>query len=112
MKTMVLLEWPLTSDPRSEIIRRLHCAAGQIHVVIQMTEAGQPCNQILHQLSVVHAVLRTAAVMIIECQARSNQDVILNSTSVTERIAALQKLQSLYEIFVKQFSTKNEVNDE
>ena len=112
MKSMVSLDWPMASDPKSGIIRRLHCAAGQLHAVIQMRETSQPCNQILHQLNAVHAELRTAGVMIIECQAQSSQDVILNSTSVTERIVALQELQSLYEIFIKQFSTKNEENDE
>ena len=102
----------MTSDPESEIIHRLHCAARHLHAVIQMTEADQPCNQILHQIYAVRAALRTAGVMIIKCQAQSSQEVILNSTSVMERAATLHELKSLYAIFIEQFSTTNEVNDE
>lgn len=99
-------------DPQSDITRRLRCAAGHLNAVIEMTETGQPCEQILHQLAAVQAALQTAGVKIIECQARSSQDVILNSTSVDQRIEELHHLQSLYAIFVKQYSTKSEVSYE
>ena len=45
-------------DQQSEIIRRLRCAAGHLNAVIEMTEAGQPCEQVLHQLNAVQAALR------------------------------------------------------
>ncbi len=89
-------------DP--EIVRRLRCAAGHLNAVIKMTESGKPCEQVLHQLNAVQAALQRAGVKIIECQALSSQDVILNSTSVTQRTAELRHLQSLYTIFVKQYS--------
>jgi DNA-binding FrmR family transcriptional regulator len=85
-------------------VRRLRSAAGHLNAVIKMTESGEPCEQILHQLNAVQAALQTAGVKIIECQAQSSQDVILNSTSVTQRTAELRQLQSLYTIFVKQHS--------
>ena len=44
----------------SEIVRRLRCAAGHLNAVIEMTETGQPCEQVLHQLNAVEAALRVA----------------------------------------------------
>jgi len=94
----------MNTEPHSDIVRRLRSAAGHLNAVIKMTESGEPCEQILHQLNAVQAALQTAGVKIIECQAQSSQDVILNSTSVTQRTAELRQLQSLYTIFVKQHS--------
>jgi DNA-binding FrmR family transcriptional regulator len=28
----------------------LHCAAGHLNAVIKMAEAGEPCEQVIHQL--------------------------------------------------------------
>ena len=94
----------MKTEPHADIIRRLRCAAGHLNAVIEMTESGEPCGQVLHQLNAVQAALQTAGVKIIECQALSSQDVILNSTSVTQRTAELRHLQYLYTIFVKQYS--------
>jgi len=99
-------------NQQSDIVRRLRCAAGHLNAVIQMTEAEESCEEVLHQLNAVQAALRTAGVKIIECQAQSSQDVILNSTSVNQRTAELQRLQSLYTIFQKYPSNRNEVNYE
>jgi hypothetical protein NreA len=94
----------MTPEPDPEIVLRLRCAAGHLNAVIKMTESGEPCEQVLHQLNAVQAALQTAGVKIIECESQSSQDVILNSTSVTQRTAELRHLQSLYTIFVKQYS--------
>ena len=94
----------MNPEPDPEIVRRLRCAAGHLNAVIEMTESGEPCEQVLHQLNAVQAALQTAGVKIIEYQALSSQDVILNSTSVTQRTAELRHLQFLYIIFVKQCS--------
>jgi DNA-binding FrmR family transcriptional regulator len=94
----------MNPEPDPDIVRRLRSAAGHLNAVIKMAETGEPCEQILHQLNAVQAALQTAGVKIIECQAWSSQDVILNSTSVTQRTAELRHLQSLYTIFVKQYS--------
>src|SRR5215208_1755873 len=94
----------MSTEPHSDSVRRLRCAAGHLNAVIEMAESGEPCEQVLYQLHAVQAALRTAGVKIIECQARSSQGVILNSTSVIQRTAELRHLQSLYEIFIKQYS--------
>ncbi|MEO8354742.1 MAG: metal-sensitive transcriptional regulator [Chloroflexota bacterium] len=94
----------MNPEPDPKIVRRLRCAPGHLNAVIEMTESGEPCEQVLHQLNAVQAALQTAGVRIIECQARSSQDIILNSTSITQRTAELRHLHSLYTIFVKQYS--------
>src|SRR6266496_1472688 len=99
-------------NQQSDIVRRLRCAAGHLNAVIQMTEAEESCEEVLHQLNAVQAALRTVGVKIIECQAQSSQDVILNSTSVNQRTAELQRIQSLYTIFQKYSRNRNEVNYE
>ena len=96
-------------DHQSEILKRLRCAAGHLDAVIHMTETRQPCDQVLHQLNAVQAALRAAGVKMIECQAESSQEVILNSPSVEQRIVELQNLKALYTIYVKQYSHKDEV---
>ena len=97
-------------DQKTESIRRLRCAAGHLNAVIEMTEAGQPCEQVLHQINAVQAALQTAGIKIIRCQAESSQDVILNSSSIKQRTAELKRLQSLYTIFMKYSNHKIEVN--
>ena len=88
-------------DQQSEIIRRLRCASGHLNAVIEMTEAGQPCEQVLHQLNAVQAALHTAGTKLISCQAQSSQTIILDSPSPKQRIAELKRLQSLYTIFMQ-----------
>ena len=102
----------MTTKSRSEIIQRLRCAAGHLNAVVEMVEAEESCEQVLHQLNAVQAALRTAATKIIECQVESSQDVILNSSSATQRTMELQHLQSLYAILVKHYSNMSEVNYE
>lgn len=102
----------MKSDQQYEILRRLRCAAGHLNAVIEMTEAQQPCEQILHQLRAVQAALHTAGVQMIQCQAKSSQDAILNSSSVSQRTQELERLRSLYAIFLKYSIHRNEVYDE
>lgn len=104
----------MSTDPNSQvdITRRLRCAAGHLQAVIEMTEIDATCEQVLHQLNAVRAALHMVGIKIIECQAQSSQDVILNSDSVEQRMDELHHLQSLYEVFVRQYSSKNEVNYE
>ena len=88
-------------DQQSEIIQRLRCAAGHLKAVIEMTNAGDPCEQVLHQLNAVEAALRAAGIKLIICQAQSSQSIILDSPSPKQRIAELKRLQSLCAIFLK-----------
>jgi hypothetical protein NreA len=85
---------------QSEIIRRLRCAAGHLNTVIEMVEEGEPCEQVLHQLGAVKAVIRAAGSRLIICQAQSIQSIILDSSSPKQRLVELQHLQSLYTIFL------------
>jgi len=96
-------------DQRSEIIRRLRCAAGHLNAVIKMVEAGEPCGQVLHQLGAVNAAIRTAGARLIICQAQSSQAVILDSPSPKQRMAELKRLQSLFTTFIKYSNHKIEV---
>lgn len=96
-------------DQQSEIIRRLRCAAGHLNAVIEMTQAGQPCEQVLHQLNAVQAALRVIGTKLLICQAQSSQSLILDSSSAEERLAELKRLQSLYTIFMQYSNHHNEV---
>ena len=88
-------------EQQSEIIHRLRCAAGHLNAVIEMTNAGQPCEQVLHQLNAVEAALRAVGIKLIICQAQSSQAILLESPSLKQRIAELKRIQSLYTIFLK-----------
>lgn len=89
----------MKSKQQSEIVRRLRCSAGHLNAVIEMAEAGQPCEQVLHQLGAVEAALHAAGAKLIICQAQSSQSIILDSPSPEQRLAELKRLQSLYTIF-------------
>ncbi|MBI5839813.1 MAG: metal-sensitive transcriptional regulator [Chloroflexi bacterium] len=97
-------------DSQFEIISRLRCAAGHLNAVVEMAEAGQPCEQVLHQLSAVQSALHAAGIKLIICQAQISQSVILDSPSPQERLAELKRLQSLYAIFVQHFNHTHEVH--
>jgi len=88
-------------DQQSDIVRRLHCAAGHLDAVIKMAEDDEPCEQVLYQLTAVDAALRAVGARIILCQAQSSQTIILESPSVTQRSTELKRLQSLYTILMK-----------
>ena len=88
-------------DQQSDIIRRLRCAVGHLNAVIEMTESGQPCEQVLHQLNAVEAALRMTGTRLIICQAQSSQAIILDSPSPKQRTSELKRLQSLYTTFMQ-----------
>lgn len=96
-------------DPQLEIIRRLHCAAGHLNAIIKMAEAGEPCEQILHQLNAVQSALHAAGGQLIRCEAESSRAVIVNGSSPEKRVAELKRLQSLYTIFMQYSTHHNEV---
>jgi DNA-binding FrmR family transcriptional regulator len=90
-------------DPQSDIVQRLRCAAGHLNAVIEMTEAGQPCEQVLHQLNAVQSALQAVGTKLIMCQLQSSQAILLDKSSRSRRISELKRLQSLYAIFNKNF---------
>jgi DNA-binding FrmR family transcriptional regulator len=99
-------------DQQSEIILRLRSASGHLTAVIEMTEAGKPCEQVLHQLNAVEAALRAAGARLIICQVKSSRAVILASTSPKQRTAELERFQSLYVNFVKFQDHNSEVTND
>lgn len=97
-------------NQHSDIVRRLHCAAGHLDAVIKMAENGEPCEQVLHQLMAVDAALRVAGARIVLCQAQSSRAIILDSPSLTQRNTELKRLQSLYTILMKNSNHHSEVS--
>ncbi|MBI3738877.1 MAG: metal-sensitive transcriptional regulator [Chloroflexi bacterium] len=97
-------------DQQSEIIRRLRCTAGHLNAVIKMAEAGQPCEQVLHQLNAVQGALRVTMNRLLICQTLASQAIILNSSSSQKRVAELKRLQSLYTLFMQYPDLHREVS--
>ena len=88
-------------DQQPDILRRLRCAAGHLNAVIEMTEAGQSCEEVLHQLNAVQAALRVTGRKLMICQAQISQEIILDSPSPEQRTSELKRLQSLYITFMQ-----------
>ena len=88
-------------DQQSDIIRRLRCAVAHLNAVIEMTETGQPCEEVLHQLKAVQAALRVTGRKLVICKAQSIQEIILESSSPQSRTLELKRLQSLYTTFIQ-----------
>ncbi|MEW5938302.1 MAG: metal-sensing transcriptional repressor [Chloroflexota bacterium] len=86
----------MNPNQQPEIVRRLRCAAGHLEAVIEMAEAGQPCEQVIHQLGAVQGALRAAMSKLIACEVQTSETIILDSRSSRKRIAQLKRLQSLY----------------
>ena len=99
-------------NPQSEIIRRLHCAAGHLNAVIEMAEAGQPCEQVIHQLAAVEAAIHAAGTKVIICEAQTSQSIILDNPSPKLRLAELKRLQALYTILLHYPKHQIEVSHE
>ena len=71
-----------------------------------MTEAGQPCEQVLHQLNAVQSALHAVGIKIIQSQAECSKEGMLNSVCTDQRTVELKRLQSLYTIFLNYSSIK------
>ena len=90
-------------DPQVEILQCLRCAAGHLNTIIEMAEAGEPCEQLLHKLKAVRSALRAARIKVLHCQMQASGKVILSSASCEARMAELRRLQSLYRLFTQYF---------
>ena len=99
----------MKSNPQSEITRRLRCAAGHLNAVIVMTENGQPCEKVLHQLNAVESALQIAGLKLLIWHAHQSEAMILASPSPVQRSAELKRLQSLYAILFQKTNNRNEV---
>ncbi len=101
-----------TPVQQSEIIHRMHVAAGHLNAVIKMAERNEACEQILHQLHAVQAALNAVGHGLITCQIRDSQKAILENSSVEERLSELNKIQSLYSVFTRYPNYHTEVSHE
>lgn len=99
----------MKNDPQLEFLQRLRTAEGHVKAIIEMTEAGKPCEEVLHQLNAVISALQSAENRLLLIQARRTESVVLNSPSPEERVAELKRLQSLYTKFVQHTNHHKEV---
>jgi len=95
-------------DQRSEIVRRLRCAAGHLNAVVEMAETGRPCEQVLHQLNAVEAALHAAGFRLLTWHVHQSEATILASPSPVQRAAELKRLQSLYAILMQKSNHHDE----
>ena len=97
-------------NQQPDIIRRLRCASGHLNAVIRMAEAGEPCEQVIHQLAAVAAAIRAAELKTIICQAQSSEAIILDSPLPEQRSIELKRLQSLYTILIQNSHQDSEIS--
>jgi len=96
---------------QTEVVRRLHCAAGHLNAVIKMAEDGQPCEKVLHQLNAVERALHAASVRHIRWHIRQSEATILASPSSLQAAAELKRLPSLYAILTHKHHQLREVSE-
>ncbi len=100
----------MKSNQQVEITRRLRCAAGHLNAVIEMTENGQSCEKVLHQLNAVEAALQAAGFRLLMLHAHQSEVMILASSSPVQRAAELKRLQSLYSILIQKSDSYSEAS--
>ena len=97
--------WLPSPKEHSAIIGRLKTAAGHLRAVIGMVEAGEPCDEVLHQLGAVQAALAAAGGAIVDCHpalaGESSAEIILRNPSTEARVAELERLVTLYGLLSK-----------
>jgi DNA-binding FrmR family transcriptional regulator len=97
-------------EPQTEIIWRLHTAAGHLCAISELVEAGKPCEEVLHQLGAVRAALRAIGAKILVSQLEQSKEIILFSNDVEMRVDELSRLYSLYQILVHDSNYDSEAN--
>lgn len=90
----------MKSDPQTEVVRRLRCAAGHLNAVIQMAEEGQSCEKVLHQLNAVEAALHAAEIRVVTLRVDACEAALRAEVSAAQRSAELRSLLGLYSIMM------------
>jgi DNA-binding FrmR family transcriptional regulator len=93
--------WLPSPKEHSAVVSRLKTAAGHLRAVIAMVEAGEPCDEVLHQLGAVQAALVAAGSAMVDCQVESSAEIILRNPSTEARVAELERLVNLYGLLSK-----------
>lgn len=86
----------MQAEEQAEVIQRLRSARGHLEAIINMLEAGEPCESLLHQLGAVRAALQAAGGRLLACQLRTSQEFIRHSPSAEDRVAETHRLIMLY----------------
>jgi hypothetical protein NreA len=89
------------SDPQTEVVRRLRCAAGHLNAVIEMAEEGQPCEKVLHQLNAVESALHAAEIRMVTLRVDACEATLRADISAAQRSAELIRLLDLYAIMMR-----------
>lgn len=84
-----------------KLIRRLCSAEGHLRAIIGMIEAGQPCEDVLYQLSAVEAALRATGLAVLKRQLQASAAVIKSDPCPETRCAELEQLLALYALLNK-----------
>jgi len=95
---------------QADVIWRLNTAAGHLHAIHDLVEAGSPYEEVIHQLKAVKAAMRVVETRLLTSQVRHSEEIILNG-SAEARIAELARLHQLYEFLVPQADHKSEANE-
>ena len=97
-------------DEQTEVIWRLNIAAGHLHAIRKLVEAGRPCKEVTHQLRAVKAALRAVETRLLACQITQSEEIIING-NVEARIAELARLRKLYTLLVQHPEHESEINE-
>jgi DNA-binding FrmR family transcriptional regulator len=97
-------------ENQADVIWRLKTAAGHLHAIQELVEAGRPCEEVVHQLRAVKASLRAVETRLLTCQIKQSVEIILNGRAEA-RAVELARLYRLYEFLVQQPDYKSEANE-
>lgn len=96
-------------EQQAEINWRLRTAEGHLRAVSAQIEAGEPCEQVLHQLGAVQAALRVVEARLLICQLEQSKEIIRRCSSAEDRAAEIERLLGLYALWIKHSDRDPEV---
>jgi DNA-binding FrmR family transcriptional regulator len=95
---------------QAEVAWRLNTAAGHLHAIRKLVEAGRSCEDVVHQLKAVKAALRVVKSRLVVYQVKHSEEIILNG-SIEAQIEELARLHKLYEVLVQQPDHESDANE-
>lgn len=95
---------------QDDVVQRLKTAAGHLNAVIEMAEAGKPCEDVLHQLQAVQAALRHAGRHLLCSQIERSGTLVVQDAEPARRAAELKRLVALYSTLMHESSRRLEVH--
>jgi len=97
-------------EMQAEVVWRLNTAAGHLHAIRKLFEAGRSFEEVVHQLKAVKAALRVVESRLIDNQVKHSEEIIING-SVEAQIEELARLYKLYELLVQQPDHESDINE-